>query len=185
MATLEWSDALVLHVAPMDATHQEFVTLLADVETAPDAQLSARWQVLLAHTEAHFAQEDHWMEATGFAANNCHATQHQVVLEVMREAAPHVEAGDYRMVRGMTPELATWFSQHAQTMDAALAQHMDRVGFDVETGALRHAEAVPSELISGCGGACAEGADPVPQPHATAYTRAHAPAADARASAAV
>lgn len=156
MATLEWSDALVLHVAPMDATHQEFVALLADVEAAPDAQLPALWQALVAHTEAHFAQEDRWMVATGFAANNCHATQHQVVLQVMREAAQHVEAGDYRMVRGMTPELATWFSQHAQTMDAALAQHMDSVGLDVETGALRHAGALPSELISGCGGACAE-----------------------------
>lgn len=31
MATLQWSDALVLHVAAMDATHQELVALLAAV----------------------------------------------------------------------------------------------------------------------------------------------------------
>lgn len=155
MATLEWSDALALQVPRMDATHREFVDLLAAVEAAPDAQLAALWQALIAHTEAHFGQEDRWMQATGFAPDNCHATQHKVVLEIMREGAKKVAAGDASAVRGMTPELASWFSYHAQTMDAALAHHMHSLGFDPET----EAPVLPAEglqaPIHGCGGACA------------------------------
>ncbi len=46
----------------------------------------------------------------------------------MREGGKRYAEGDASMIRGMTPELASWFSYHAQTMDAALAQHMDSVG---------------------------------------------------------
>lgn len=161
MATLEWSSALELNVPAMDATHKEFVDLLAEVELASDDQLGRVWQHLIAHTEAHFGQEDRWMEATGFSVGNCHATQHKVVLEIMREGAKKAAAGDASMIRGMTPELASWFSYHAQTMDAALAQHMHSVGFDTETGLVQHAQALPETLISGCGGACSQ-----PQDHA-------------------
>lgn len=156
MATLEWSNALQLDVPAMDETHQEFVHLLAVVESAADDQLALQWQALIAHTEAHFAQEDHWMEATGFATGNCHATQHQVVLDIMREGAQRCAQGDISMVRGMTPELAAWFSGHAQTMDAALAQHMHALGFNPETGQMTHEQALPTTLISGCGGACSK-----------------------------
>lgn len=155
MATLEWNEALTLNVPAMDATHREFVDLLASVEGAADAQLEALWHALIAHTEAHFAQEDRWMEQTGFSTGNCHATQHKVVLDIMREGAQRCAQGDLSMIRGMTPELAAWFSYHAQTMDAALAKHMDSVGFDIETGAVGNTLALPEAPISGCGGACA------------------------------
>ena len=160
MATLQWSAALALNVLAMDETHKEFVDLLAAVESATDAQLGMRWQALLAHTEAHFGQEDQWMQATGFASGNCHATQHRVVLEIMQEGAKQAADGDCTMVRGMVPELAAWFSHHAQTMDAALAQHMQRVGLDPVTGAVRHPQALPQDLIRGCGGACSLPSDP-------------------------
>lgn len=159
MATLEWSDALALDVPAMDATHQEFVALLAAVEEAPDAQLHTLWQALIAHTEAHFAQEDRWMASTGFAPENCHTTQHKVVLEIMREGGKRCAEGDLTKVRGMTPELAAWFSYHAQTMDAALAQHMRTVGLDPETGHVAHAPSLPDAPISGCGGACSQPAE--------------------------
>ena len=160
MATLEWSADLVLNVPAMDETHKEFVELLAAVESADNEQLGSLWQALIAHTEAHFGQEDRWMVATGFSVGNCHATQHKVVLEIMREGGKRYAEGDASMIRGMTPELASWFSYHAQTMDAALAQHMDSVGFDPVSGVVRNAEALLPALISGCGGACS-----TPQDH--------------------
>lgn len=156
MATLEWSQALALNVPAMDETHQEFVELLAAVEAAPDQALLGLWQQLIAHTEAHFGQEDRWMQASGFSVDNCHATQHKVVLEILREAAQKAAAGDSATIRGMTTELASWFSHHAQTMDAALAQHMRSVGLDTATGQVLHAQALPQALISGCGGACSQ-----------------------------
>ena len=131
------------------------------VESAADAQLLALWQDLITHTEGHFGQEDRWMQATGFAPENCHSTQHRVVLEIMREGYKKAQAGDFSMIRGMTPELADWFSYHAKTMDAALAQHMQSLGFDTATGVVAHDEALPASLISGCGGACS-----MPEDHA-------------------
>ncbi len=159
MATLEWSDALALELPLMDETHQEFVDLLAVAEGAGDACLLAAWQALVAHTEQHFGQEDAWMASTRFASGNCHSMQHKVVLQVMREGAVRAGQGDLPVLRMMAGELALWFPQHAQSMDAALALHLRRVGFDAATGIVHAPAALPEGLVHGCGGAgCAPSA---------------------------
>lgn len=154
MAALEWSDALALDLPLMDDTHREFVDLLAQVEQADDATVVQRWQELVDHTEHHFGQEDAWMVATRFASGNCHTTQHKVVLQVMREGIVRAEQGDLQPIRIMTGELAQWFPQHAQMMDASLALHLRRVGFDPATGVVHAPDALPAELIQGCGTHC-------------------------------
>lgn len=154
MPTLEWSDALALDLPSMDDTHREFVALLALVEQASDDALPQRWQELIDHTDAHFSQEDRWMAATRFASSNCHTTQHKVVLDTLREAGRLVSTGEYgpALLRKLTKELGVWFPQHAQSMDAALALHLRRVGYDPLTGALLVPQALPEGLIEGCGG---------------------------------
>ncbi|APW40233.1 hemerythrin [Rhodoferax koreense] len=159
MAQLEWSDALSLDLPLMDDTHREFVDLLAVVQSAPDGQLPAAWLQLIAHTEDHFGQEDRWMLATRFASGNCHSLQHKVVLQVMREGAVRAAAGDLASVREMARELALWFPQHAQSMDAALALHLRRAGFDPATGVVSSPDALPKEPVHGCGGACTSARD--------------------------
>ena len=163
MAQLEWSDALNLDLPLMDDTHREFVDLLAVVAQADDAQLQPAWQALVDHPEQHFGQEDAWMASTRFASGNCHSMQHRVVLQVMREGAARAAQGDLQVLRVMASELALWFPQHAQSMDAALALHLRRVGFDPATGVVHAPQALPGELIHGCGGAtCSDaGEEPV------------------------
>jgi hemerythrin-like metal-binding protein len=153
MAQLEWSDALALDLPLMDHTHREFVDLLAAVEQADDASVLATWVALVEHTDRHFAQEDEWMASTRFASGNCHSMQHRVVLQVMREGTQRAEQGDLKVLRVMASELALWFPQHAQSMDAALALHLRRVGFDPSSGVVHAPHALPAELIHGCGGA--------------------------------
>jgi len=153
MPQLEWSDALALEMPAIDETHREFVDLLAQVEAAPDDGLLAQWRSLVEHTDAHFGREDRWMQETRFASSNCHSVQHKVVLQVMREGLTRGEAGDLGLVRQMAHELAIWFPQHAQSMDAALALHLRRAGYDPETGEMLHPQALPQEMIHGCGGA--------------------------------
>lgn len=153
MAQLEWSDALTLDLPLMDETHREFVDLLSAVDRADDAQLASTWATLIDHTERHFAQEDAWMASTRFAAGNCHSMQHRVVLQVMREGLLSAQQGDLKVLRMMASELALWFPQHAQSMDAALALHLRRVGFDAATGVVHAPQSLPAELIHGCGGA--------------------------------
>lgn len=151
MPVLEWSDALALDLPQMDDTHREFVDLLAAVDAAGDDTLLPAWQVLIEHTEQHFGQEDRWMRETRFASGNCHSVQHQVVLNVMREGLKRAEAGDLELLRMMSAELAQWFPQHAQSMDAGLALHLRSVGHDPRTGAVARPEALPAAEISGCG----------------------------------
>lgn len=157
MAQLEWSGALALDFPLMDDTHREFVDLLAMVQDAPDDTLIAHWTKLIDHTDDHFGREDAWMLSTRFASGNCHTMQHKVVLQVMREGLQHGQNGDLKMVRLMAGELALWFPQHAQAMDASLALHMRRVDFDPVTGLVRKPEALPQEAIHGCGGSCSDG----------------------------
>jgi hemerythrin-like metal-binding protein len=174
MALLEWSDALSLDLPLMDDTHREFVDLVTQLEQASDEALMPLWQALIDHTEAHFGQEDRWMAATRFASGNCHAVQHKVVLQVLREAHQHVSDGREAapLLRRLTQELAIWFPQHAQSMDAALALHLRRVGFDPLTGEVNAPEALPADLIEGCGGhSCStEASAESPQAQATTAT---------------
>ena len=152
MPPLPWTDGLKLGLPLMDATHQEFVALLARAEAADDATLPALWAGLVEHTSEHFAREDEWMLATGFALGNCHSSHHKVVLQVLRDGLAKAASGDMAPARQMIKELAVWFPQHAQTMDAALALHLRGLGYDPETGEVLDASALPAEAISGCGG---------------------------------
>jgi len=153
MSTLQWSEALAMDLPFMDDTHHEFVELLGIVEEADDATLLDAWQALVDHTDEHFGEEDRWMKDTHFSSSNCHSMQHRVVLQVMREGGVRGKAGDLPMVRQMARELATWFPQHAQSMDAALALHMRRCGYDAATGVVSAPQALPAEQIHGCGSA--------------------------------
>lgn len=149
MAALDWSDHLLLELPAMDDTHREFVDLLARVEGACDDTLMADWAALVAHTVTHFGQEDAWMLESGFASGNCHSTQHRIVLQIMEEG---LKRADFAIIRQHAQELAIWFPQHAQSMDAALALHLRNMGFDPESGVLTLPAALPMSLIQGCGG---------------------------------
>lgn len=150
---LVWSEALALDLPVMDDTHREFVDLLAAVVSASASQLLNAWRALIAHTQDHFDREDQWMQATGFSASNCHAMQHKVILQVMRDGEQRGVRGEYAVVRQMADELGIWFVQHAQTMDAALALHLRAVGYDTATGQIHQLQALPLQAIHGCGGA--------------------------------
>jgi hemerythrin-like metal-binding protein len=169
MPLLEWTDALSLDLPLMDDTHREFVDLLTQLELAGDEALLPAWQALIDHTDVHFGQEDRWMAATHFASGNCHTVQHKVVLQTLREAGRVVAEGSEpkSILRRLTRELAVWFPQHAQSMDAALALHLRHVGFDPLTGVVNAPEALPAEMIEGCGGhSCSTGASEHTEPQA-------------------
>lgn len=159
MATLQWSDELGVDMPQMDATHQESVALVQAVQGASDAQLMPAWERLLAHTEAHFAEEDRWMLATRFAAGNCHSTQHQTVLQIMRDGTARARQGRLGELRTMAAELAVWLPHHIDAMDAGLAHHLRQLGFDPATGHIAHPEALPAQPLHGWGGASSLGDD--------------------------
>ena len=154
-ATVLWSDALSLDLDFMDETHREFIDLLAAIEVADDERVVACFAAMIEHTEGHFGAEDRWMQDTQFSSSNCHSMQHNVILQVLREGLRRGrEEGDLVLLRDLARELGVWFTQHAQSMDAALALHLRGVGYDAATGQVLRPEALPQQAISGCGGSC-------------------------------
>jgi hemerythrin len=150
-AALEWSSALSVGDNSMDQTHAEFVEQLNQLLSASDDQQLPLYTSFLAHTVAHFAQEERWMLATGFAPDNCHATHHATILETMRAVEAHHRQGDAEIITRMAEALAEWFPQHAASMDAGLALHLRSVGFDTATETLADPDRVRPASMSGCG----------------------------------
>jgi hemerythrin-like metal-binding protein len=147
---LQWSPELGLGMPLMDDTHADCIALLAKVTQAPDDMLLSYWALLIDHTQEHFDREDDWMARTGFVAGNCHATQHDVILQVMREGGKRGLTGELDLVRQMAYELGLWLVSHINSMDAALAEHLRSVGFDPATGHMANPQALGAEATQSC-----------------------------------
>ncbi len=148
--SLVWSEAMSLEMPAMDEAHEEIVDQLALVESASDDTLLEAWNALIDQTAEHFGEEDRWMQATGFAPDNCHSSQHAIVLKIMREGAEKCAKGDLAIVRQMAYELTVWLPHHVSAMDAGLALHLKSVGFDPKTGQVDNPEALPSTALTSC-----------------------------------
>jgi hemerythrin len=128
---MQWSDQFLLGYPAMDATHAEFVACVAALQTAEDAQLVDCLEAFAAHAVAHFAQEEGWMQTTGFPAAQCHMDEHAAVLASVREvqcllADADNGPGRFRIVRDLTAALVRWFPGHADYLDAALSHWMSK-----------------------------------------------------------
>jgi len=134
MPLLEWSDSLALGQNAMDATHREFVDLLNRLGEATDADLLERLDAFAVHTEAHFRQEEAWMEQTQFPPLACHRGEHENILELVREVRRRVAGGELHFGRTLAAALAEWFPLHAGSMDTMLAQFIAATGFEPNTG---------------------------------------------------
>jgi hemerythrin len=126
---LAWSDQLAVGQSVMDDTHREFVEQLNRVGSAADAGVLAALDGFIAHTEAHFGQEEEWMESMDFPPRGCHKGEHEKILETARVVRKRVAAGDVRLGRTLAEALAEWFPQHAASMDAVLALYMTETGY--------------------------------------------------------
>lgn len=146
-----WSAELQTGDGRMDQTHEEFVDLLTRLRGLQDGDPVPLFRELVAHTVEHFEQEDRWMVATGFSADNCHSLQHRSILDTLQAVETHYLQGDTEIISRMADALAEWFPQHAQTMDAGLAQHLKSLNFDTRTESMPDPQRVLHASMSGCG----------------------------------
>lgn len=136
MAAMEWTDKLALGLAPMDDTHVEFVDAYNRLLDSSGEALLVDMDAFIAHTVAHFDQENRWMELIGFPA--CHKAEHDRVLAVCRDVRKRMERGDAALGRQLIQELPIWFDNHVLTMDAALSAYIEQIDFDTVTGEIRN-----------------------------------------------
>ena len=149
---LQWTPSLHTGDGRMDGTHEEFVTMLNTLLATPMRDQLPLYREFLAHTVEHFAQEERWMLATGFSADNCHASHHNTILDTMRAVEEHYLKGDNEIIQRLAEALIEWLPQHAATMDAGLALHMKDVGFDSTTETLADPGAVRPATNNPTGG---------------------------------
>lgn len=116
---------LVGHPA-IDQAHREFDVLLQSLLGAEDVGLAPVLHAVLSHTEAHFALEEELMVRYDFPARECHAAEHQRVLESIREVNAMLRGGDVSVARELAQALAEWFPGHADYMDASVANWVTR-----------------------------------------------------------
>lgn len=148
---LTWAPGLQTGDPRMDDTHHEFVDQLNTLLATPLRDQLPLYREFLAHTIEHFAQEERWMVATGFAADNCHASHHATILDTMRAVEEHYLQGDNEIIQRLAEALVEWFPQHAASMDAGLALHLKSVGFDSATETLADPSVIRPATMSGCG----------------------------------
>ncbi|PTD95726.1 hemerythrin domain-containing protein [Pseudothauera lacus] len=151
MKLMQWSEQYELGVARMDDTHREFLAVYNALASAPAEDFVARLDDFIAHTETHFEQENRWMEKVDFPG--CHRAEHDRVLVVLRDVRARAVAGDSFLGRRLVEELPGWFDNHAASMDAALAYHLQAVGFDTDSEQFREPGACADKGAAGC--ACA------------------------------
>lgn len=130
MPVMEWNESLALDMSVMDDTHREFIDLLNQLADAADDEVLGVLDLFIQHTEAHFAEEQRWMEAMEFSALECHAREHDGVLDTAREVRSRAAAGDVRFGRVLAKAVAEWFAGHASSMDHVLALYMKDKGFE-------------------------------------------------------
>lgn len=116
-----WDDRYLLGHAVMDDTHREFVELVDALLTVDTDQLESALDAFAQHAEAHFEQENRWMEMDGFPARDCHVDEHNKVLASVRDVQDELANGNVQLVRDLAVALMEWFPAHADYMDSALS----------------------------------------------------------------
>lgn len=125
---MEWSDRYSLATEAMDANHREFMVCVTRLATAPDSEVLAALDGLIAHSVEHFERENRWMRESGFPPIHIHAGEHQRVLALL-QSVRRMSERSAAAGRQFAGELPGWFENHLATMDAALAAHMKNRGF--------------------------------------------------------
>lgn len=122
---LEWRDSYSVGVAAIDYEHRELIRLLnAIIDT-----LEAGGEVepvldflgeVNAGISAHFALEEQIMREQGYDEYRDHKSDHEHLLDDIREIMDDVAAGAYPGDAEFAARLGDWFTRHFRTHDVEL-----------------------------------------------------------------
>lgn len=128
MALIEAATVGLVGYYAIDDDHQEFVSLLNQLDVANNADFPALFRQLFEHTEQHFARENQLMQDYGFPAEDAHKGEHMRILGEFKQFQSKVDKGMVAFGRLFVREvLPQWFMLHTATMDNALAAYMRTV----------------------------------------------------------
>jgi hemerythrin len=125
MALIEKADIHIVGYDLIDNDHDEFISLVNQLEAADNANFPALFQQLYQHTEQHFDRENQLMKQLSFPGQTEHKGEHQRVLGEFKQFKSRVDKGLITFGRSFVKDrLPQWFGLHVTTMDSALAAHV-------------------------------------------------------------
>ena len=125
MTLIEKTDSLLTGNTLIDNDHDEFITLLNQLDSANNSKFPALFQQLYEHTEHHFERENQLMSQFSFPAEGEHKGEHLRVLGEFKQFKSRVDKGLITFGRAFVKDrLPEWFRLHVTTMDSALVAHI-------------------------------------------------------------
>jgi hemerythrin len=127
---LAWDDTVhALGVAEMDATHAEFIALVAMLAECDDTDFAGLFGKLVDHCREHFLSEARLMRISRFPALGEHEGEHHRIYADLLQMRRTVQRGRLMLPRAFVKQgLTEWFALHLTSMDASLAAHLKRTG---------------------------------------------------------
>ncbi len=126
MPLIEPSKNLTVGYDLIDRDHDEFITLLNQLDTASNADFPALFQQLQVHTEQHFERENQLMQQFSYPGELEHKSEHQRVLAEFKQFRTRVDKGMITFGRSFVRErLPQWFGLHVTNMDIALVMYLN------------------------------------------------------------
>ncbi len=125
MAPLEWKDSYSVGVAAVDHEHRELIDLVNRLHAAlgsgsPAADTEIVFGDLFRAISAHFALEERFMREHGYDQLRQHKTDHERLLDELRDIMDDYREGGAGSVERMTASVDAWFANHFRTHDARL-----------------------------------------------------------------
>ncbi|TAJ81275.1 MAG: hemerythrin [Gallionellaceae bacterium] len=123
-----WNESRhTLGMGEMDNTHREFITQVAALIAASNAEFPALFQALINHTREHFIAEGKLMRESKYRGLPEHEGEHHRVLGELQQLNRSLKRGRLPLVRAYVKEgLPEWFDTHLSMMDGALVMFLKR-----------------------------------------------------------
>jgi hemerythrin-like metal-binding protein len=123
-----WNEARHnLGMDEIDVAHRDFITQVAALISASDADFPPLFQALVAHLREHFIAEGKLMRDAKYQGLGVHEGEHHRVLGELQQLNRSLKRGRLPLVRAYVREgLPEWFDTHLTMMDGALVTYLQK-----------------------------------------------------------
>jgi hemerythrin-like metal-binding protein len=123
-----WNEARHhLGVEEIDGAHRDFITQVAALIAASDADFPPLFQALVTHLREHFIAEGKLMREAKYQGLGVHEGEHHRVLGELQQLNRSLKRGRLPLVRAYVREgLPEWFDTHLTMMDGALVAFLKK-----------------------------------------------------------
>ena len=130
MSLIEWDEKYSVGVAAVDHEHRELIGLVNETHERlmhPGGERAVMDFLgeIYARISAHFALEEKIMRARNYHDYDAHKTDHERLLDEIRDIMDDYEDGELFSEELFAQELRTWFAEHFGTHDARLHHRLD------------------------------------------------------------